>query len=145
MIKSLITKQFAGDFFNMGGVPTFEREQIRNALASAIQMVSTSESPSGKGEEERAAQAEAANGCFTGAAQNTNLPKPNETLVRILKTTGGGTNKINNNSYDGLIIAVGHEKFKNMGKSKILKLCKENRVIFDLKYLFSKEKFDLRL
>lgn len=104
MIKSLITKQFAGDFFNMGGVPTFEKEQIRNALASAIQMVSTSESPSGKGEEERAAQAEAANGCFTGAAQNTNLPKPNETLVKILKTTGGGTNKTNNNSYDGPLI-----------------------------------------
>ena len=53
--------------------------------------------------------------------------------------------KLNHNIYDGIIIAVGHEKFKNMGKSKILKLCKENHVIFDLKYLFSKEEFNLRL
>ena len=82
MIKSLITKEFAGDFFNMGGVPVFKRDQVRNALASAIQMVSTSESVAGKGEEERAAQAEAANGCFTGAGQNTDLPKPNESLIR---------------------------------------------------------------
>ena len=104
MIKTLITKEFAGDFFNMGGVPVFKREQVRNALASAIQMVSTSESASGKGEEERAAQAEVANGCFTGAGQNTNLPKPNESLVHILKTTNGGKNNTNGTSYDGPLI-----------------------------------------
>ena len=77
---------------------------------------------------------------------NIDLHDPWADDEEIRKIYGFAPNsKLNNNSYDGLIIAVGHEKFKNMGKSKILKLCKENRVIFDLKYLFSKEKFDLRL
>ncbi len=54
-------------------------------------------------------------------------------------------NKLNQNTYDGIIIAVAHEVFKNMGINKIKNLCKKNHVIFDLKYLFSKEEVDLRL
>ena len=53
--------------------------------------------------------------------------------------------KLNQNIYDGIIIAVAHEAFKNMGINKIKNLCKKNHVIFDLKYLFSKEESDLRL
>ena len=53
--------------------------------------------------------------------------------------------KLNNNTYDGVIIAVAHKKFKNMGENKILNLCKKNNIIYDLKYLFPKEKFSLRL
>ena len=49
------------------------------------------------------------------------------------------------NSYDGIIIAVAHKKFKEMGEAEILKLCKKNHVVYDLKHLFSKDKFDLRL
>ncbi|MDA7604997.1 Vi polysaccharide biosynthesis UDP-N-acetylglucosamine C-6 dehydrogenase TviB [Candidatus Pelagibacter sp.] len=48
-------------------------------------------------------------------------------------------------NYDGIIIAVAHDKFKTMGFKKIFKLCKKNNVIFDLKYLFSKDQTDLRL
>jgi UDP-N-acetyl-D-glucosamine/UDP-N-acetyl-D-galactosamine dehydrogenase len=53
--------------------------------------------------------------------------------------------KLNNKTYDGVIIAVAHKKFRDMGENQILNLCKKNNVIYDLKYLFSKEKFSLRL
>ena len=53
--------------------------------------------------------------------------------------------KLNHNRYDGVIIAVAHEIFKAMGIKSIKDLCKNNHVIYDLKYLFSKEEVDLRL
>ena len=53
--------------------------------------------------------------------------------------------KLNYGKYDGIIMAVAHKKFKDMGKIEILNLCKKNHVIYDLKYLFSKDQFDLRL
>ena len=53
--------------------------------------------------------------------------------------------KLNNNFYDGVVIAVAHKKFKNIGIRKIARLCKKNNVIYDLKYLFPKDKVDLRL
>jgi UDP-N-acetyl-D-galactosamine dehydrogenase len=53
--------------------------------------------------------------------------------------------KLKNNVYDGVIIAVAHDKFKEMGEIEILKLCKKNHVVYDLKHLFSKDKFNLRL
>ena len=52
---------------------------------------------------------------------------------------------LNHNTYDAIIIAVAHEKFKAMGETEILSLCKKNHIVFDLKYLFSKDKFNLRL
>ena len=53
--------------------------------------------------------------------------------------------KLNQGTYDGIIIAVAHEIFKTMGIQTIVKLCKKDRVIYDLKYLFPKEYVDLRL
>ena len=53
--------------------------------------------------------------------------------------------KLNQNTYDGIIIAVAHEEFKKMGIKTISSLCKKNHVIYDLKYLFSKGEVDLRL
>ena len=53
--------------------------------------------------------------------------------------------KLNRNFYDGIIIAVAHKKFKDIGILEIAKLCKKKHVIYDLKYLFSKKKVDLRL
>ena len=53
--------------------------------------------------------------------------------------------KLNQDTYDGIIIAVAHEIFKTMGIQTIENLCKKDRVIFDLKYLFPKELVDLRL
>ena len=52
---------------------------------------------------------------------------------------------LDKNNYDGVIIAVGHKIFKEMGKIEILNLCKKNHVIYDLKYLFTKDQIDLRL
>jgi len=49
------------------------------------------------------------------------------------------------NSYDGIIIAVAHDKFKNMGSHLISKLGKKKHIFYDLKYLFSKEETNLRL
>ncbi len=49
------------------------------------------------------------------------------------------------NIYDAVLIAVGHDEFKNMGLTSIKKLCKINHVIFDLKNLFNSNEVDLRL
>jgi UDP-N-acetyl-D-galactosamine dehydrogenase len=49
------------------------------------------------------------------------------------------------NTYDGIIIPVAHKIFKNMGENRIVRLCKKNHVIYDLKYLFSKNLASLRL
>tara|TARA_B100001093_G_scaffold376453_1_gene361603 strand:- start:520 stop:1797 length:1278 start_codon:yes stop_codon:yes gene_type:complete len=53
--------------------------------------------------------------------------------------------ELHKNTYDGIIIAVAHEIFKVMGIKAIRDLCKKNSVIYDLKYLFSKEDVDIRL
>jgi len=53
--------------------------------------------------------------------------------------------KLKQKYYDGIIIAVAHKKFKHLGINKILQLCKKKHVIYDLKYLFSKNQVDLRL
>lgn len=49
------------------------------------------------------------------------------------------------NTYDAILIAVAHNKFKKIGINNIKSLCKKNHVIFDLKYLFSKNQVDIRL
>jgi UDP-N-acetyl-D-galactosamine dehydrogenase len=49
------------------------------------------------------------------------------------------------NSYDGIIVAVAHNTFKNMGSQLISKLGKKNHIFYDLKYLFPKEETNLRL
>jgi len=52
---------------------------------------------------------------------------------------------LNENTYDGIIIAVAHDKFKTMGFDNVYNLCKKNHIIYDLKYLFTSNKIDLRL
>ena len=54
-------------------------------------------------------------------------------------------NKVENNSYDGIIIAVGHNEFKALGASSIRKLGKVEHVLFDLKYVLDKSDVDIRL
>ena len=53
--------------------------------------------------------------------------------------------KLVNKKYDGIIIAVAHDYFKKMGIEKIIKLGKNNHVIFDLKSVFNKNYSDLKL
>ena len=47
--------------------------------------------------------------------------------------------------YDGVILAVAHDQFIKMGIDKIRALGKDNHVLYDLKYLFTKEETDIRL
>ncbi len=53
--------------------------------------------------------------------------------------------KLSKNTYDGVLITVAHKEFKDMGIKTISQLCKKNRIIYDLKYLFAKDQVDLRL
>lgn len=49
------------------------------------------------------------------------------------------------NTYDGIILAVAHEEFRNMGARKIRELGNENHVIYDLKYILNSNESDIRL
>ncbi len=47
--------------------------------------------------------------------------------------------------YDVAVLAVGHREFKDMGISAIRRLCRKNRVIYDIKYIFGATQVDGRL
>jgi UDP-N-acetyl-D-galactosamine dehydrogenase len=49
------------------------------------------------------------------------------------------------NHYDAIIMAVGHNEFKEMGASEIHALGKESHVLYDLKYVLDKSDVDMRL
>jgi len=53
--------------------------------------------------------------------------------------------KLGLKTYDGIILAVAHEKFKKMGITAISNLCKKKHVMYDLKYLFKKNQTSMRL
>ena len=48
-------------------------------------------------------------------------------------------------TYDGIILAVAHQQFIDMGAQAIRALGKEQHVLYDLKYILSAEEADLRL
>ncbi|WDU55162.1 Vi polysaccharide biosynthesis UDP-N-acetylglucosamine C-6 dehydrogenase TviB [Taylorella equigenitalis] len=52
---------------------------------------------------------------------------------------------VSDGQYDGIILAVGHKEFREMGVDKIRALGKENHVLYDLKYVLDKEDSDIRL
>lgn len=47
--------------------------------------------------------------------------------------------------YDGIVLAVGHRQFKDMGADAIRRLGRDDHVLYDLKYILPKEAVDLRL
>lgn len=49
------------------------------------------------------------------------------------------------NHYDAIIMAVGHNEFKQMGAAEIHTLGKESHVLYDLKYVLDKLDVDMRL
>lgn len=49
------------------------------------------------------------------------------------------------NYYDGIILAVDHSEFKNMGVEEIRKLGKEKHVLYDVKHVFGPKDSDIRL
>ncbi|KNC67752.1 Vi polysaccharide biosynthesis UDP-N-acetylglucosamine C-6 dehydrogenase TviB [Pseudoalteromonas ardens] len=48
-------------------------------------------------------------------------------------------------NYDAIIIAVGHNEFKELGADKIRALGKDTHVLYDLKYVLDKSDVDMRL
>lgn len=57
----------------------------------------------------------------------------------------GSVNSLKRNTYDGIIISVAHDKFKDMGIKSINALGKKTFVLYDLKHIFLKQETDLRL
>ena len=49
------------------------------------------------------------------------------------------------NNYDGVILAVAHKEYFELGVKGIQALGKENHVLYDLKYVLAKDEVDLRL
>ncbi len=47
--------------------------------------------------------------------------------------------------YDAIVLAVGHDHFKEMGTQEIKSLAKPQHVLYDLKYILDKESVDIRL
>lgn len=54
-------------------------------------------------------------------------------------------NSLNENYYDGIIIAVDHSEFKNMGAKEIRKLGKLKHVLYDVKHVLGVKESDIRL
>jgi UDP-N-acetyl-D-galactosamine dehydrogenase len=50
-----------------------------------------------------------------------------------------------NGRYDAVVIAVAHHQFKTMGQETIRKLCKDNHVVYDIKYVLKADQVDKRL
>ena len=55
------------------------------------------------------------------------------------------TNEYKQNHYDAVIVAVGHNEFKEMGAEQIRALGKVEHVLYDLKYVLPKDSVDMRL
>ena len=47
--------------------------------------------------------------------------------------------------YDAIVAAVSHDEFKALGVEAIRKLGRRNHVLYDIKYVFPKDKVDGRL
>lgn len=52
---------------------------------------------------------------------------------------------LNKNTYDAIIVAVAHDKFRSMGIKNISALGKKNYILFDLKNIFNANESDFRL
>jgi len=55
------------------------------------------------------------------------------------------TQELKQGYYDGIILAVDHSEFKDMGIEKVRELGKENHVVYDVKYVFESQDADIRL
>ncbi len=49
------------------------------------------------------------------------------------------------NTYDAIVLAVGHQQFKDMGEFDIRLAGKSNHILYDLKYSLPRDASDLRL
>ena len=54
-------------------------------------------------------------------------------------------NEISKNYYDAIVVAVAHDQFRALGGAGIRAFGKQGALIYDLKYILSKDESDLRL
>ena len=47
--------------------------------------------------------------------------------------------------YDAVVVAVGHDAFKEMGSHRVRQFCRTGGIIYDIKYVFDKDSVDMRL
>ncbi len=52
---------------------------------------------------------------------------------------------LENGIYDGIILAVGHKQFIDMGEENVRALGKPEHILYDLKYILSSKEADIRL
>jgi UDP-N-acetyl-D-glucosamine/UDP-N-acetyl-D-galactosamine dehydrogenase len=53
--------------------------------------------------------------------------------------------KIKPNTYEAVVLAVGHKQFRELGLANIRRACKSKHVIYDIKYVFPADQVDGRL
>ncbi len=53
--------------------------------------------------------------------------------------------ELQNEAYDGIVLAVDHDEFKQMGIEEVRALGKKNHVVYDVKYVFEPGVADIRL
>jgi UDP-N-acetyl-D-galactosamine dehydrogenase len=53
--------------------------------------------------------------------------------------------ELENGKYDGIVLAVDHDEFKEMGAAQIRALGKSNHVLYDVKHVFNLNESDIRL
>jgi UDP-N-acetyl-D-galactosamine dehydrogenase len=53
--------------------------------------------------------------------------------------------ELSEKKYEGIILAVAHQQFKEMGIEKIRSFGQLDNIVYDLKYIFSVDQSDLRL
>ena len=65
--------------------------------------------------------------------------------IPTLKISPAKTESVDLNEYDAIILSVAHEKIIALGVDKIREFGKPTHILYDLKYLFSKNESDMRL
>jgi UDP-N-acetyl-D-galactosamine dehydrogenase len=55
------------------------------------------------------------------------------------------TESVKENHYDAVILAVGHDEFKKLGAQAIHAYCKDEHILYDLKYVLDRNDVDMRL
>lgn len=55
------------------------------------------------------------------------------------------TRSLKRNGYDGAVVAVAHQQFRELGPARVHKLCRRNHVVYDIKHVFALGEVDGRL
>jgi len=53
--------------------------------------------------------------------------------------------RLREGAYDAAVLAVGHQKFRDLGADQVRKLCRKNHVLYDIKYVYPSSQVDGRL